>query len=159
MESELSEVYPILCPLCEVDEMLMVGSSVARCDSCEYTMGGELIGTLRGMTQLPEAVGRHACECGYPEMRLLPDGVYHCPSCGSEVTPADSPPVEWRVGGRSEAYWQGWLDGRYAQIEDFRGSSRLARWGGAEDRIEYYRGHRAGDHERSGRGYGVEPSR
>ncbi len=159
MESELSEAYPILCPLCEVDEMLMLSPSVARCDSCEYTMGGELIGTLRGMTALPEAVGRHACECGYPEMRLLPDGVYHCPACGDEVAPADAPAVEWKTKDRPEAYWQGWLDGRFSLVEDFRGSSRLARWERPHDRLEYYRGHRAGGHERSGRDSGGEAGR
>jgi hypothetical protein len=34
---------------------------------------------------LADALGRHACECGHPEMRRLPDGVFHCPACGSEV--------------------------------------------------------------------------
>jgi rRNA maturation endonuclease Nob1 len=30
----------------------------------------------------------HACkECHHSEMRLLPDGVFHCPACGSEVLP------------------------------------------------------------------------
>lgn len=152
MASEAPGPYPLLCPLCEVDEMLMVGPSVARCDACEYTMGGELIGTLREVTLLPEPVGRHACECGYPEMRLLPDGVYHCPSCGAEVTPVDAPPVEWKTGERSAAYWQGWLDGRYARAGDFRYSPRVARWESAEDRIEYYRGHREGARERRKKG-------
>ena len=27
-------------------------------------------------------------ECGHPEMCRLPDGVFHCPACGSEVLPA-----------------------------------------------------------------------
>ncbi|MGH3090512.1 MAG: hypothetical protein ACRDSJ_24805 [Rubrobacteraceae bacterium] len=148
MEGELSEPRPILCPLCEVDEMSIVGPNMARCHSCEYAMGGELIGTLRGMARLPDAFGRHACECGYPEMRLLPDGVYHCPSCGSEVTPADAPTVEWKTGEHSEAYWRGWLDGKYAQVEDFVHSPRLAKWESAADRLEYYRGHRAGSSER-----------
>ncbi len=147
-EAGISKPSPMLCPLCEVDEMKMVGPSMARCGSCEYSMGGELIETLRGMAALPEAAGNHACECGYPEMRLLPDGVYHCPACGDEVVPADAPAVEWKTEDRPEAYWRGWLDGRYAPVEDFRGSSRLARWEGAEDRLEYYRGHRAGSCER-----------
>jgi hypothetical protein len=34
---------------------------------------------------LADALGRHACECGHPEMRRLPDGVFHYPACGSEV--------------------------------------------------------------------------
>lgn len=148
MESELSKPRPILCPLCEANELLMVGPNAARCDACEYSMGGGLIGTLRGMARLPEAVGRHACECGYPEMRLLPDGVYQCPDCRAEVTPFGAPRVEWKTEDRTEAYWQGWLDGRYAQVGDFRGSSRLARWEGAHDRLEYYRGHRTGGVER-----------
>jgi hypothetical protein len=38
---------------------------------------------------LPEALGKHACECGHPEMRLLPGGVFHCPACGSEVVPIE----------------------------------------------------------------------
>jgi hypothetical protein len=46
-----------------------------------------LLETLVQITALPLAVGRHACECGHPEMRLLPDGVYRCPACASEVTP------------------------------------------------------------------------
>jgi ribosomal protein L37AE/L43A len=32
-----------------------------------------------------------ACECGHPEMRRLPDGVYWCPACGSEVPPVSPP--------------------------------------------------------------------
>jgi ribosomal protein L37AE/L43A len=39
------------------------------------------------ISKLPDAVGGHACECGHPEMRRLPDGVYWCPACGSEVMP------------------------------------------------------------------------
>ena len=31
-------------------------------------------------------------ECGHPEMRTLPDGVYHCPACRSEVLPTKSIP-------------------------------------------------------------------
>jgi uncharacterized Zn finger protein (UPF0148 family) len=42
---------------------------------------------LRSIGALPEALGSHACECGHPEMRLLPDGTFHCPACRSEVLP------------------------------------------------------------------------
>jgi hypothetical protein len=42
-------------------------------------------GARRSIIGLPDAVGSHACECGHHEMRLLPDGVFHCPACGSEV--------------------------------------------------------------------------
>lgn len=45
-----------------------------------------LLKTLYEITELPDTIGHHAREeCGHPEMRLLPDGVYQCPACGSEV--------------------------------------------------------------------------
>jgi ribosomal protein L37AE/L43A len=40
------------------------------------------------MATLPVSLGAHACECGHPEMRRLPDGVFHCPACGSEILPS-----------------------------------------------------------------------
>ena len=43
--------------------------------------------TLEQVAALPDAIGGHACECGHPEMRRLPDGVFHCVACGSEVLP------------------------------------------------------------------------
>jgi hypothetical protein len=41
---------------------------------------------------LPDVAGKHACECGHPEMRSLPDGTFHCPACRSEVVPTESHP-------------------------------------------------------------------
>ena len=79
--------YPT-CPFCEVYELRPFGHSAARCDSCGGILGGTLLETLRRITELPDAAGSHACECGHPEMRHLPDGVYRCPACGSEVLPA-----------------------------------------------------------------------
>jgi hypothetical protein len=46
-----------------------------------------MLETLCQITALPDALGSHACECGHPQMRCLPDGVFHCPACGSEVLP------------------------------------------------------------------------
>jgi ribosomal protein L37AE/L43A len=43
--------------------------------------------TLEQIINLPDALGKHPCECSHPEMSRLPDGVFHCPSCGSEVLP------------------------------------------------------------------------
>jgi hypothetical protein len=59
-----------------------------RCASCGNFLTGTLLETLRQIAELPDAVGCHACECGHPEMRRLPDEVYWCPACGSEVLPA-----------------------------------------------------------------------
>ena len=82
-----SEHHHFTCPRCEAGELRPSGPSLARCDECEGVLGGDLLKTLFGLRALPDALGRHACECGHPEMRRLPDGVFHCPSCGSEVLP------------------------------------------------------------------------
>jgi len=79
--------HPLTCPFCEAHELRAFGRNSARCDSCGGLLSGALLETLKGITGLPDVVGGHACECGHPEMRLLPDGVYRCPACGSEVLP------------------------------------------------------------------------
>ena len=81
----------LCCPFCEVYELEFTGHNAARCTSCGAVIGGPLLGTLIWINQLPDAIGRHACECGHPEMRRLPDGVYSCPACASEVTPVSNP--------------------------------------------------------------------
>ena len=75
----------LFCPLCEVAQLRTVGHHTVRCESCARFLNGDLLETLRQITALPDCIGSHACECGHPEMRRLPDGTYHCPSCGSEV--------------------------------------------------------------------------
>jgi hypothetical protein len=77
----------MICPLCEAGELLLFGGVSARCDSCARTVEGAVLEILGQIAALPDALGRHACECGHPEMRRLPDGTYHCPACGSEVIP------------------------------------------------------------------------
>jgi ribosomal protein L37AE/L43A len=79
------------CPFCEVYELELSGQDSVRCSNCGGFLGGELLKTLRQITELPDAIGRHACECGHPEMRRLPDGVFHCPACGSEVILISTP--------------------------------------------------------------------
>jgi ribosomal protein L37AE/L43A len=79
--------HPLTCPFCEAHELRPFGNNSARCYSCGSLLNNAFLETLRRITELPDAVGRHACECGHPEMRLLPDGVYRCPACGSEVVP------------------------------------------------------------------------
>ncbi len=58
---------------------------MVRCDGCEGVLGGDLLKTLFGLRALPDALGRHACECGHLKMRRLPDGVFLCPACRAEV--------------------------------------------------------------------------
>ncbi|MBA2715209.1 MAG: hypothetical protein H0U55_16875, partial [Rubrobacteraceae bacterium] len=83
-------------------------------------------------------------ECGHPEMRRLPDGTYHCPACGSEVLPPGASPVDRKPEEHSKAYWAGWLDGRVGAVGSFADNRNLARFEEASERLDYYRGHRAG---------------
>jgi uncharacterized Zn finger protein (UPF0148 family) len=111
-----------------------------------------MVGALRQIVALPDALGSHACEeCGHPQMRLLLDGTYHCPSCGSEVVPLEAastePPSPREC--RREAYRCGWIDGRFAQKEHFTENPNLSRWQAASERLGYYRGHRAGSEARN----------
>src|SRR3712207_6681932 len=82
-----SRADSFICPLCESGGLQPVDNGSMRCGSCDGSLGGAMLETLRRITDLSEALGSHACECGHPEMRCLPDGVFHCPSCGSEVLP------------------------------------------------------------------------
>ena len=58
---------------------------------------------LQQIIALPDTWGKHACECGHPEMRLLPDGVYHCPACGSEVLAIEASSSSKRTRRKSVA--------------------------------------------------------
>ena len=82
----------LVCPVCEVDRLQPVGKEAMHCASCGGHLSGAMLEALRQITDLPDAFGAHACECGHPEMRHLPDGTYHCPSCGSEVLPVITSP-------------------------------------------------------------------
>jgi ribosomal protein L37AE/L43A len=87
----------IVCPFCESGELVSAGPGFARCGSCGLPLLGSALQTLRDVVGLPDALGTHPCECGHPEMRELPDGVYHCPACGSEVLPVEIPGVRRRA--------------------------------------------------------------
>lgn len=100
-----SRARHIICPFCESGELRVLGQGFARCDSCRLPLLGSMLETLRDITGLPDASGAHPCECGHPEMRELPDGVFHCPACRSEVLPVEvhrSRPV--RQAGSIESY-------------------------------------------------------
>ncbi len=77
----------IVCPSCGRGELKAQELDLAECDSCGHAFEGAVLRTLEQIVALPDALGEHACECGHPEMRRLPDGVFHCPACRSEVTP------------------------------------------------------------------------
>ena len=140
----------LVCPHCEGGELRpSSGHHSARCASCGGLLSGAVLEALRQIAALPDALGAHACEeCGHPEMRHLPDETFHCPSCGSEVLPFGAPVVEWEFGGHGEAYWGGWIDGRFGERGSFVDNPNLAKWGNSSERLDYYRGHRAGSEAR-----------
>ena len=80
----------LVCPLCEKCRLCPTGRGSMRCEPCGVHLRGDVLETLRGIAALPDTLGAHACECGHPEMRLLPDGTFHCPACGSEVLPLEA---------------------------------------------------------------------
>ena len=49
----------------------------------------------------------------------------------------------------SRAYRCGWIDGRYGKPGCFTENLRLAEWETASERLDYYRGHRAGRRKKS----------
>jgi ribosomal protein L37AE/L43A len=83
--------HSIICPSCEAGELSPSGQGEVQCSLCAYAPSHSVLEALQQIISLPDALGSHACEeCGHPEMRLLPDGVSHCPGCGSEVLPTRS---------------------------------------------------------------------
>ncbi len=137
----------LLCPMCEGCELHSFGRNSARCEACQFVLGGGFLDALLQITGSPEALGTHACECGHPEMRRIPEGVYRCPACGSEVLPVSAASYD-ETENRSLAYWSGWLEGRYGERSCFTENRGLATWDSARDRLEYYRGHRSGREDR-----------
>lgn len=88
---KVSTAHHITCPFCESGELVSAGGDFARCSSCSLALVGSVLETLREIVGLPDVLGAHPCECEHPEMRQLPDGVYHCPACGLEVLPVEFP--------------------------------------------------------------------
>ena len=82
-----SSTDSIVCPRCEIGRLKCWSSEAAGCAFCHRTVEIGILVALRRLAALPDPRGGHACECGHPEMRRLPDGVFWCPSCGSEVLP------------------------------------------------------------------------
>jgi ribosomal protein L37AE/L43A len=78
----------LVCPFCESGELETTDRNSALCISCGRVTSRLILKTLGQLIALPESLGTHACECGHPEMRRLPDGVFHCPACGSEILPS-----------------------------------------------------------------------
>src|SRR5215204_6338036 len=125
MDNSKGESRTLICPFCSETELLVVEGV--------YDYGPR----HPGFNDLVESAGCLGCECGHPEMRRLPDGVYRCPACGSEVTPITAP-ASWKSPDHTEAYWCGWLEGRYGDPEHFTNNPRLAKWKDPSDRLEQF---------------------
>jgi ribosomal protein L37AE/L43A len=98
-----SRLDSLVCPLCEANRLRHSGHDSQRCQSCGGHLSGAVLQTLRQIISLPDALGSHACEeCAHPQMRLLPDGTFHCPSCGSEVLPFTSSSIASKPEDHSE---------------------------------------------------------
>src|SRR5215203_3158260 len=138
----------LVCPFCEVSSIRLPATHPTRCGSCGERLSREVLETLQQVASLPDALGDHPCECGHPEMRLLPDGTYHCPACGSEVVSLEAS-GEFEPEHHGKAYLAGWVDGRSREIGSFTENPNLAKWGNPSDRLDYYRGHRAGSEAHS----------
>jgi hypothetical protein len=97
--SELFRVHHMMCPFCESGALVPLAQDLARCGSCGLPLLGSVLETLRDVVCLPDALGTHPCECGHPEMRELPGGVFHCPACRSEVLPTGARAIDTRRRG------------------------------------------------------------
>jgi ribosomal protein L37AE/L43A len=76
----------LVCPLCEVGKLLPSSQGSARCTSCASFISGTMLEVFQCIVALPDSLGNHACkECGHPEMRHVPGGVFHCRGCAPEV--------------------------------------------------------------------------
>ena len=74
-------------------------SHLLECDFCKRAFDKTIMETIMQIVALPRALGKHPCDCGHPEMRRLPDGVFHCPACRAEVLPV-SIPEPGQIGAR-----------------------------------------------------------
>jgi hypothetical protein len=83
----VSRPKSLVCPLCGSGELCPVDHDSARCASCSGSVHGWTLELLCQVAALPDALSRHTCECGHPEMRRLPEGVFHCLWLGSAPPP------------------------------------------------------------------------
>ena len=127
-----SRADEIVCPGCGCGRLQPPRgflSRLAECDRCRRAFDKTIVETLKQIVALPEALGEHSCECGHPEMRRLPDGVFHCPACRAEVLPISIPEPGPIAARRSLAHSRGSRSARAHQTIWMLGAEK----GGAVD--------------------------
>ncbi len=124
--SSASRQGSLVCPFCEMGFLCPSDRNTMRCEPCGGRLSGPMLEELRSITALQDVLGSHACECGHPEMRRLPDGIFHCPACGSEVLPIGASPTLSTPNGQGEAYLAGWVDGRFGGRRSFLAERRAS---------------------------------
>lgn len=140
-----SSTDSMICPRCGLDGLERGAAGVANCARCDRPLSAKMLETLEQIVSLPDAIGSHARECGHPGMRPLPDGVLRYPGCTSGILPLSaSTAAHPESGPRSEAYRCGWVEGIFGKADNLVHDEGLARWEEPLDRLDYYRGHRAG---------------
>ena len=78
----------LVCPVCGCGELRprRLRSRMAECDFCACGFDSGIVGTLKQIVALPDALRNHPCEeGGHPEMGHLPDRAFHCPARRSET--------------------------------------------------------------------------
>ncbi len=94
-----------------------------------------------------------------PHTGSLPHGTLDCSACGSEVQPLGGSSTPSGFGYHGEAFWAGWVDGRFSETSSFVNNPNLARWETPSERFDYYHGHRAGREARRRRTGGLSKAR
>ena len=89
----------IVCPACGRGQLQPPRdflSRLAECDHSKRAFDNTVVEMLKRIVALPTALGKHPCECGHPEMRRLPDGIFRCPVCRAEVGELDKVMARYR---------------------------------------------------------------
>jgi hypothetical protein len=125
----------LVCPGCGWGQLRLPRGFLpgrVECDRCGCAFDNTIVETLEQIVAIPEALGKHSCECGHPEMRRLPDGVSHCPACRAEVLPVSIPEPKAIAARRSLAPFQRIPIGSSAPGEE--GDLRMASGGSGDGR-------------------------
>ena len=90
--TSVSRPHRLICPACGYGALHPRGPlsrSAYYCESCWCSFGGAIVGTLKQIAALPDAVRQTRLRgVRTPrEMRSLADGTFYCPACRSEVVP------------------------------------------------------------------------